>query len=58
MIRLTMVVLLVVIGALALAWLFTRDAKYSGYILRVLRFALVMGLLSALLYIVERIVLR
>ena len=39
-IRLMLVAVLTAIGGLALAWLFTRDAKYLGYIGRVLSFAL------------------
>jgi hypothetical protein len=50
--------LLVAGVALGLAWLFTGDRKYLGYIGRVLRFALVVGFVSALLFVVERVVLR
>ena len=57
-IRLIIVAVLIAIGALALAWLFTRDAKYLGYMRRVLRFALITGLISAIFYVVERVVLR
>lgn len=56
--RLLIVALLVVVVALGLAWLFTGNRKYLGYISRVLRFALVVGLISALLFVVERVVLR
>ena len=56
--RLVIVGVLIVIVALALAWLITRDAKYLGWIRRVLYFALIVGLISALLYVVERLVLR
>ena len=56
--RLVIVGVLIVIVALALAWLITRDAKYLGWIRRVLQFALIVGLISALLYVVERLVLR
>ena len=44
--------------ALALAWLFTGQRKYLGHIGRVLRFALVVGFVAALFYVVERLVLR
>jgi hypothetical protein len=57
-IRLMIVALLVAVGALGLAWLFTGDRKYLGYIGRVLRFALVVGVIAALLFVVERLVLR
>jgi len=57
-IRLIIVAVLIAIGALALAWLFTRDAKYLGYMRRVLRFAVITGILSGLFYLIERVVLR
>jgi hypothetical protein len=57
-IRLMIVALLIAVGALGLAWLFTGNRKYLGYIGRVLRFALVVGVIAALLYVVERLVLR
>lgn len=56
--RLIIVGVLIVIVALALAWLITREAKYLAWIRRVLYFALIVGLISALLYVVERLVLR
>lgn len=57
-IRLLLVAALIAITALGLAWLFTRDAKYLAYLRRVLYFALLVGFISALFYLVERIVLR
>ena len=57
-IRLALVALLIAVVALGLAWLFTGNRKYLSTIGRVLRFALVVGLVAALLYVVERIVLR
>lgn len=57
-IRLMIVALLIVVVALGLAWLYTGDRKYLGYLGRVLRFAVVVGLIAALLYVVERVVLR
>jgi hypothetical protein len=57
-IRLMIVALLIAVGALGLAWLFTGNRKYLGYIGRVLRFALVVGVIAVLLYAVERLVLR
>jgi uncharacterized membrane-anchored protein len=57
-IRLLIVALLIAVLALGLAWLFTGNRRYLGYMGRVLRFALVVGLITALLYVVERLVLR
>lgn len=57
-VRLMLVALLVAVVALGLAWLFTGNRKYLAYIGRVLRFALVVGLIVALVYVVERVVLR
>lgn len=57
-IRLMIVALLIAVVALGLAWLFSGNRKYLGYIGRVLRFAVVVGLITALLYVVERVVLR
>jgi hypothetical protein len=52
------VALVIAVAALGLAWLFSGDRKYLGHIGRVLRFALIVGLIAALLYVVERVVLR
>jgi hypothetical protein len=57
-IRLFIVALLIAVVALALAWMFTGNRKYLGHIGRVLRFALVVGVITALAYVVERLVLR
>ncbi|MEQ1592974.1 MAG: hypothetical protein ABL892_11380 [Thiobacillaceae bacterium] len=57
-IRFIIVAVLIAVGALTLTWLFTRDRKYLGYIMRVLRFALIVGFVSALLLVIERVVLR
>ncbi|MGK2952780.1 MAG: hypothetical protein ACSLEZ_10400 [Thiobacillus sp.] len=57
-VRLLLVALLIAVAALGLAWLFTGNRKYLGYIGRVLRFALVLGLVVALVYVVERVLLR
>ena len=57
-VRLMIVALLIAVVALGLTWLFTGDRKYLGYLGRVLRFAVVVGLIVALLYVVERVVLR
>mgnify|MGYP001390919275 CR=1 FL=1 len=56
--RLLIVAVLIAVAALGLAWLFSGNRKYLGYIGRVLRFALVVGLVAALFYVVERMVLR
>lgn len=56
--RLMIVGVLVAIVALALAWLMTRNANYLTWMRRVLQFALIVGLISALLYVLERVVLR
>jgi hypothetical protein len=57
-VRLMIVALVIAVAALGLAWLFSGDRKYLGHIGRVLRFALIVGLIAALLYVVERVVLR
>jgi hypothetical protein len=57
-IRLLLVAVLIAVAALGLAWLFTGQRKYLGHIGRVLRFALVVGFVAALFYVVERLVLR
>ena len=57
-VRLLIVALLIAVVALGLAWLFTGNRKYLRTLGRVLRFALVVGLVAALFYVVERLVLR
>lgn len=57
-IRLLIVALLIAVAASALAWVFTGNRRYLQWIGRILRFALVAGVLLALLYVVERLVLR
>jgi hypothetical protein len=57
-IRLLLVALLIAVGALGLAWLFTGNRTYLGTIGRVLRFVLIVGVVAALFYVVERVVLR
>jgi hypothetical protein len=56
--RLLVVAILVAVVALGLAWLLTGKRKYFDLIGRVLRFALVVGVIAALLFVVERLVLR
>ncbi len=57
-VRLLIVALIIAVVALALAWLFTGNRTYLGHIGRVLRFSLVVGIIVALVYVVERVVLR
>jgi hypothetical protein len=56
--RLLIVALVIAVVALGLAWLFTGNRAYLGYVGRVLRFGLVVGVVAALFYVVERMVLR
>ena len=56
-VRLLLVALLIAVGALALAWLFSGRRKYLGYIALVVRVALVAGIVAALLYAAERLIL-
>lgn len=57
-IRLLLVALIVAVAALGLAWLFSGNRNYLAHIGRVLRFSLVVGVVAALFYVVERLVLR
>lgn len=57
-IRLLIVALVIAMAASALAWVVTGRRRYLQWVGRILRFALVVGLLTALFYVVERIVLR
>ena len=57
-VRLLIVALLIAVAAFGLAWMITGDRKYLGYIGRALRFAIVFGFVAALLFVVERVVLR
>lgn len=56
--RLLVVALLVAVAALGLAWLITGNRIHLARLGRVLRFALAVALVGALLYVVERLVLR
>jgi len=56
--RLLVVAILIAVVALGLAWLYTGNRKYLGYIGGVLRFALVVGVIAALFYVIEQVVLR
>ncbi|HQS82613.1 MAG TPA: hypothetical protein PKV42_09140 [Thiobacillus sp.] len=57
-VRLLLVALLIVVVALGLAWLFTGNRKYLRSLGRVLRFSVVVGFVVALVFVVERLVLR
>jgi hypothetical protein len=57
-VRLLLVALLITVVALGLAWLFTGDRKYLRTLGRVLRFSFVVGFVAALVFVVERLVLR
>lgn len=57
-IRLLLVALIIAVAALGLAWLVTGNRTYLAYIGRVLRFALMVGVLAGLFYVIERLVLR
>lgn len=57
-IRLLLVAVFIAVAALGLAWLFTGNRSYLVHIGRVLRFAIVVGFVAALLFVVERVVLR
>jgi hypothetical protein len=57
-VRLLLVALLITVMALGLAWLFTGNRKYLRTLGRVLRFSIVVGFVAALVFVVERLVLR
>ncbi|MBU2641247.1 MAG: hypothetical protein Q7U80_05695 [Thiobacillus sp.] len=57
-VRLLIVVLVIAMVAFGLAWLVTGNRAYLGTISRVLRFALLVGVVVALFYVVERLLLR
>jgi len=55
--RLILVLSLAVLAGLVLAWLFTRDKKYLRIAGRIVRFLIVLGVVGALVYIAERLIL-
>ena len=57
-VRLLIVALLIAVVALGLAWLFTGNRTYLRTLGRVLRFSVVVGFVVALVFVVERVVLR
>lgn len=56
--RLLLVLALIGIAGLVLAWLFTRDKKYLRYAGRIVRFIIVLAVVLALVFVVERVILR
>lgn len=56
--RLLLVALVVSVAGLGLAWLLTGDRAHLRRIGNVLRFAIVVGFVAALVFVVERLVLR
>ncbi|MEW6132741.1 MAG: hypothetical protein AB1591_06170 [Pseudomonadota bacterium] len=56
--RLLLVFALIGMAGLALAWLFTRDGKYLHYAGRIVRFLVVLLVVVALVFVVERVILR
>ncbi len=55
--RLLLVLSLAGMAGLVLAWLFTKDAKYLRIAARILRFIIVLGVVVALIYVAERLIL-
>jgi hypothetical protein len=55
--RLVLVLGLAVLAGLMLAWLFTKDRKYLYIAGRILRFLVVLGVVVALVFIAERLIL-
>lgn len=55
--RLILVFALIVLAGLALAWVLTGDAKYLRFAGRALRFLVVLGVVMALVFIAERLIL-
>lgn len=56
--RLILVLSLIVLAGLGLAWMLTKDKKYLRIAGRILRFLVVLGVVMALVFIVERLILR
>ncbi len=55
--RLILVGALIVLAGLVLAWMITGDGKYLRFAGRVLRFLVVLGVVMALVFIAERLIL-
>lgn len=56
--RLILVLSLIVLAGLALAWMLTKDQKYLRIAGRILRFLVVLGVVMALVFVAERLILR
>jgi hypothetical protein len=56
--RLILVLSLIVLAGLGLAWMLTKDKKYLRIAGRILRFLVVLGVVMALVFIAERLILR
>jgi len=56
--RLILVLSLIVLAGLGLAWMLTKDRKYLRIAGRILRFLVVLGVVMALVFIAERLILR
>lgn len=56
--RLILVLALIVLAGLALAWMFTKDRKYLRIAGRIVRFLIVLGVVMALVFVAERLILR
>lgn len=56
--RLILVLSLIVLAGLGLAWMLTKDRKYLRIAGRIFRFLVVLGVVMALVFIAERLILR
>ncbi len=56
--RLILVLSLIVLAGLGLAWMLTKDRKYLRIAGRIVRFLVVLGVVMALVFIAERLILR
>lgn len=56
--RLILVLALIILAGLALAWMFTKDRKYLRIAGRIVRFLIVLGVVMALVFVAERLILR
>ena len=56
--RLILVLSLIVLAGLGLAWMLTKDRKYLRIADRIFRFLVVLGVVMALVFIAERLILR
>jgi len=56
--RLILVLALIVLAGLALTWMFTKDRKYLRIAGRIVRFLIVLGVVVALVFVAERLILR